>query len=263
MTEKFNDFVAFPQQGRNTYVTLDLDDPVLDGYSEKDIANMLAVEYRWSTKHWCRKISVAEHSYHAALLSWWICRKENLSEIDSLRVAYHLLHHDDHEAIIGDVIRPIGRLFGSALETLKENFQRSIMRDVFSVDYGILDSNPNKEILLEITDRAHRMTEFCEWSTIRKSTEGNFSCPWNYEKPDGIEDVFDGLPKIFNKIPLTLFYGPCQEISTYNYELDKILKSEKYANGSAYYYDHLNIDITARLSRLIPKHVEKNKDRVF
>ncbi len=99
-----------------------------------------------------RFYSVAEHVVN---LSWYFKESPELS--------FEALHHDDHEAYIGDIITPIKRLMGQEFEVM-DNHTSAVTREFFGL-------SPELDPRIKIADKsiatneAQEMRPPFDWET--------------------------------------------------------------------------------------------------
>lgn len=104
----------------------DLLNPTPEAVSLETVAHSLSRLARFNG-HLTQTYSVAQHSLQVALILW--------EETRSAYVALQGLHHDSHEAYLGDWPTPVKRLFaakGADLESI-EGPVRDAVRDCFGV----------------------------------------------------------------------------------------------------------------------------------
>lgn len=97
---------------------IDYDDPQPDQISLRDIAHGLAYTCRYGG-HTDRYYSVAEH----AILTAALLLEQNPGQY---KLALGALHHDDHEAYLGDLPTPLKNALGGVYEDLREKIDYSI-----------------------------------------------------------------------------------------------------------------------------------------
>lgn len=97
---------------------IDYDDPRPEQISLDDIAHGLAYSCRFGG-HTSRFYSVAEH---AILVSSLVLE----ARPDDYVTAIHALHHDDHEAYLGDLPTPLKNHFGGAYDSLRDKVDEAI-----------------------------------------------------------------------------------------------------------------------------------------
>jgi hypothetical protein len=108
---------------------IDYDDPLAEQISLDDIAHGLAFTCRYGG-HTDRYYSVAEH----AILVSSILMEQRPGDYVT---AIHALHHDDHEAYLGDLPTPLKNALGSAYEDLREKIDAAIFDHLGLPDTGL------------------------------------------------------------------------------------------------------------------------------
>lgn len=138
-------------------------DPSPEAVALDDIASSLGNTCRWRGQ--IRKFySVAEHAIKVSDL---------VREVADPELALHALHHDSHEAYVGDVPTPLKRLLGEAYENMTAK-----------VDWAICQSLDLDRSLLEhdIVKEADALALRYE-AALLKPSQGAALPGWNYDEP--------------------------------------------------------------------------------
>lgn len=123
---------------------------------------------RMHIKRTIKEQTVAEHSYHVAMLVWKLCDKEPSAEL--LKAC---LFHDLAEAVTGDIPAPVKWLSPTIKAELIE------MEDAFNKYYGLeVSLSPKEEIILKWADSLELM-----WHCVDEMQMGNRN----------VQDVYDNL----------------------------------------------------------------------
>lgn len=120
-------------------IAVDVTRPTAEQIRIQDIAHALSMSCRWGG-HVTRFYSVAEHAVTVSRLV------EAAS--DDLRWALAALHHDDHEAYLGDLITPVKNVAGHGWQELEYWMDHAISQSV-----GITDAEDLRSLLVKTADR--------------------------------------------------------------------------------------------------------------
>lgn len=144
---------------------LDLDDPRYADVTQSDIALALSHTCRWAG-HCPTFYSVAEHAVlvHDILAAWGAGR--------DLRAAG--LHHDDHEAFVGDIATPVKNVLGDTYRFLCHALDVGVVAPLWGVSATDMHHSMVKE--------ADTLALFVEAARFKKSK----GLHWN-GRPDVVE----------------------------------------------------------------------------
>lgn len=154
---------------------IDYAEPRAGDVSLRDVAHALSLTTRYGGH--CRTFySVAEHAILCAGL---------LRDLDfNPRLQLAALHHDSHEAYLGDIPTPEKRALGPSLDVLALAFDCAV-GDAFGIDRRAFHSDPVKwadrqALAIEVRELKHSRGESPEWDLPPFVTTPDW---WTYGRP--------------------------------------------------------------------------------